>query len=403
MNMQGRHNGWLSLVAMWTCLSVAVASAEDEIKLSDKEKNRQAAIANAAAAYAKAVAGSDDSELYTRVLLGTIAAGNDAKAQQDIAKLEAQIELQNAKLAALRSLTGMPQRVTPGGPTLAPGPSPGFTRSVVSPPATGGVLDFAPRDVSKAIPPIKSKEWRKNVEKVIRERGVRSGPRIFNPDDDESRPTTDLLDCVAIGHFGASGSACCSGTLIAPNVILTAAHCVPCNATEIFVGALARSPSTGRIYSVQQVIPHESYNFPTAHANDLALVVLTESLPQELVRELATTQEFNAATTYTVVGFGRTDLGNSGIKLEATVARSAVYTKEFTAGGFGFDTCNGDSGGPAYLAMPNGRFHLAGVTSRGGDCGTGGIYVRVDAYRSWIDERLTELRSGAGEAHAPRK
>lgn len=40
------------------------------------------------------------------------------------------------------------------------------------------------------------------------------------------------------------------------------------------------------------------------------------------------------------------------------------------------DTCNGDSGGPAFIGMQERRF-LAAVTSRGGECGTGGIYSLV--------------------------
>lgn len=414
MNSQAPRVRLSSCLALSICLSVSAATADDEIQLSEEEKAKQAAIAEAAAAYAQAVAGSDDSELYTRVLLATIAAGYDAQAQQEIAKLEGQLELQNAKLSALRSLSDSSQRVPPGTPTLASAPPPGFTRSIISGPAdfapsvvpqpsTDGVPDFAPRGPSAGSMPIESKAWRSNIEKVIREFGLRVGPRIFNPNDNEARPVTDLLDCVAIGSFGPGGSSCCSGTLIAPNVVLTAAHCVPCNATQIYVGATANQPSTGRLYGVQQVIPHESYNVPTRYANDLALVVLTDSLDANLVRELATTDEFTAETTYTIVGFGWTDQGNFGIKLEAPVARNAVYTKEFTAGGLGFDTCQGDSGGPIYLAMPSGRFHLAGVTSRGGDCGTGGIYVRVDAYKSWIDGHLNQIRTaGNAPRSAPR-
>jgi endonuclease G len=53
------------------------------------------------------------------------------------------------------------------------------------------------------------------------------------------------------------------------------------------------------------------------------------------------------------------------------------------------DSCNGDSGGPFYV-LDKKKWVLAGVTSRATDsamhnCGDGGIYVRVDRYRSWID------------------
>ena len=67
---------------------------------------------------------------------------------------------------------------------------------------------------------------------------------------------------------------------------------------------------------------------------------------------------------------------------------------EFVAGRkqLGKDTCNGDSGGPAYIRIGN-TWKLAGTTSRATEdathnCGDGGIYGRVDKHREWIDNIL---------------
>jgi secreted trypsin-like serine protease len=53
------------------------------------------------------------------------------------------------------------------------------------------------------------------------------------------------------------------------------------------------------------------------------------------------------------------------------------------------DSCTGDSGGPFYV-QDGANWLLAAATSRATDssmsnCGDGGVYVRVDRYRSWID------------------
>ena len=61
---------------------------------------------------------------------------------------------------------------------------------------------------------------------------------------------------------------------------------------------------------------------------------------------------------------------------------------EIVAGGNGYDSCKGDSGGPAYVSIGT-SYKLAGVTSRstensGQACGDGGVYTRVDAYADWI-------------------
>jgi len=54
----------------------------------------------------------------------------------------------------------------------------------------------------------------------------------------------------------------------------------------------------------------------------------------------------------------------------------------------GKDTCNGDSGGPAYLNQGAKRYTV-GVTSRAADnanaaCGEGGLYTLASAYEDWV-------------------
>jgi secreted trypsin-like serine protease len=59
----------------------------------------------------------------------------------------------------------------------------------------------------------------------------------------------------------------------------------------------------------------------------------------------------------------------------------------------GRDTCDGDSGGPVFERI-DGGWRLLAITSRpvafsAVRCGDGGVYVRVDSLRSWIDEQLS--------------
>src|SRR5690606_13922230 len=76
------------------------------------------------------------------------------------------------------------------------------------------------------------------------------------------------------------------------------------------------------------------------------------------------------------VGFGEDDDGAIGIKREVAATLTGVNEsgREFRAGGGGKDTCCGDSGGPALVQLDSGEWRLAGVLSRGGTCGEGGIY-----------------------------
>src|SRR6266404_5880196 len=69
---------------------------------------------------------------------------------------------------------------------------------------------------------------------------------------------------------------------------------------------------------------------------------------------------------------------------------------EFVAGGHSLDTCNGDSGGPAYINS-GADFKVAGLTSRATadaveNCGDGGIYTR-------LDKQLDFVKAVASAAH----
>ena len=119
---------------------------------------------------------------------------------------------------------------------------------------------------------------------------------------------------------------------------------------------------------------------------------------------MATTQEMQNAQDTTLVGFGHSNFNASsgfGLKRQVSVAIDQHLNindaeaqlgfesdLEFTAGGNGRDTCNGDSGGPAYITA-NGVLKVAGLTSRpfrtfNQPCGEGGIYTRIDVHGDFI-------------------
>ena len=132
----------------------------------------------------------------------------------------------------------------------------------------------------------------------------------------------------------------------------------------------------------------------------------------------ATSEEVANADRVELVGFGNTNPTGTlgfGTKRQVNVPMNVVRKNpnedlsaaettlgfnsfsEFVAGrkGSGKDSCNGDSGGPAYVFVDNER-RLAGATSRATDeannsCGDGGIYVRVDAVADWIDAIIATI------------
>ena len=214
--------------------------------------------------------------------------------------------------------------------------------------------------------------------------------------------TTDAFeDCVAVG---AAGQYCCSGTLIAKNVVVTAGHCSPSCVARIFVGNNSDNAAAGKSYEVASVHQHPAYN--RGQHNDLTVLILKEDVTDVRPRAIATKEAIENAFFVRAVGFGNTDTNGTfgyGIKrmVDLPVATidcgSSMGSRygcdsglEFVAGGLFLnkDTCRGDSGGPMYVDV-GGTWYLAGATSRATDesvrtCGDGGIYVRLDRYVDWI-------------------
>ncbi|HTL32112.1 MAG TPA: trypsin-like serine protease [Kofleriaceae bacterium] len=212
-------------------------------------------------------------------------------------------------------------------------------------------------------------------------------------------------DAVAVEYGGVQE---CTGTLVAPTVVVTAGHCVIGGApNSVLVGASALS----RASEGERIAVAKSIEYPSSQSSiDIGVLVL--KVPSAKVEPRAIASGWakwdivnNAAVEF--VGFGTTDRNgmvetDELLEVQSTITDYNCTTSdgcntpakpdgELGAGGGGIDTCPGDSGGPMYLLTDYGNF-LAGVTSRSYDnatyaCGEGGIYGRPDKIVDWIEEQ----------------
>jgi endonuclease G len=230
-------------------------------------------------------------------------------------------------------------------------------------------------------------------------------------------PTSEFPECCCIGSVDGTGSYFCSGTLIAPNVVLTAGHCTEMKMQRVLFGSKISEPKA-KVVGVKSVIPYPDYTPPPMPANDLCLLILEKDAPVAPV-SIATTQQLAAASEVHLVGFGYNDpVRPYGFGTKRHVNVDITYLQrtpeddlseaeqqlgfraayEFVAGrkNLGRDSCQGDSGGPAYIYVQN-RFVVAGVTSRATlgsvECGDGGVYVRPDRFADWIQSVVVEAGS----------
>jgi secreted trypsin-like serine protease len=249
--------------------------------------------------------------------------------------------------------------------------------------------------------------FQKNAQDLIRRRivgGTKAGPQEF-------------LDCVAVG---GEGGFCCTGTLVGPRVVVTAGHCFGECSSQVLVGDDVRKK--GQVVRVKKAVRHPDWD-PNTLANDLTVLVLEQDVTGVTPRPIADGSQIDAATALLLVGFGNTDPQSTrgfGVKRKvfAPIATTSCgdpaaqgrfgcnADKEVVAGApfLNRDSCNGDSGGPAYVLDAQGRAFVAAATSRATSeasrpCGDGGIYVRLDRYKDWI--RATAETNGASLGNGP--
>ncbi len=198
-------------------------------------------------------------------------------------------------------------------------------------------------------------------------------------------PTLFEMDArtqLAIGAFiDSRGKPFCTGTLVSPHVVLTAAHCGIAVGDRFAIGPTLESPAATA--GVTDVATHAGWD---STVRDHALVRLDRDLDVQPIGVLTDAARLAAGESVQGVGYGLIAPEADANLLRWWVVEpiSAVSDGWFSVDGYGQrGLCKGDSGGPALLPGPV----IAGTVSQGAvSCVGEDLYSRIDP--GWVSSML---------------
>ena len=252
-----------------------------------------------------------------------------------------------------------------------------------------------------------------------------------------------------VAIYNKSYESICTGTLIANNVVLTAAHCVPEKASHVKIvfsnnvdyminakeqDVLKKYVLSATDFKVSSTWDPENETIEH-NTGDIALIKFRGTIPSgyKVATMLEDDSLIKNGAKVTIAGFGvnyvdaskeinpkkyknldsavsngevicedkikgkyincfEVEKTGDGILRQAEAPLKYFLETEFHLNETVSGTCNGDSGGPAFIKI-KGQFFLLGVTSRGTElCDEVGVYTNAVYYKDWIADTIKLLK-----------
>jgi Trypsin len=226
-----------------------------------------------------------------------------------------------------------------------------------------------------------------------------------------------LLSHHATGDAGASQVSLCTATLIAPNLLVTARHCVSRDVVEAVMCGLA---PFGSPFSASSFLATNATSAAATNAKyyaaaavgvpvegndtcgfDIALITLSENVPASVAVPAIPRidRDVMQGEVYTAVGYGEDQAGNDSV-MRMQLSGLSVACSPGTCGQGVESTefmgergvCSGDSGGPALDSAGK----VVGVVSRGGLMCSTPVYGTVTVWKDWIIETAKQAAQAGG-------
>lgn len=229
----------------------------------------------------------------------------------------------------------------------------------------------------------------------------------------------DAVSTVALLVRTDQGTRLCTASILASDILVTAAHCVtktsggPINPANIFIafGKSVRSDFTV-IRRIVSFLAHPQWAGLGSRGidqRDIAVVHFHGGLPLGYNPGVLLPSEVNLEQggVTLLMGFGVDHMNQNGgagagilRKVDALIDRPNFgLTEVLIDQRNGKGACHGDSGGPAFVRR-RGNLFLWGVTNRAdpltaADCSQGSVYTRITSYSSFINSAALRMRESS--------
>lgn len=191
---------------------------------------------------------------------------------------------------------------------------------------------------------------------------------------------------------GAKGR--CSGVVLAPDIVLTAAHCVRRGERLQVGGTLGAGYQTlppSLLSAVAEIVPHPLYTSRDSGSPDLAILKLAKPLPDRFVAAVLNPRVPGVGDDLIAAGYGKSTGDSAGVVLRMVLLRVSQSIRGWviltSVGEDASGAGSGDSGGPvfAYRGMHSLVGLMVGVSEKQTKA------VALAAHYDWIRETMRRL------------